>query len=220
VKAMVVIVERKPVKHARIQVLPNGNVRVVAPPDFDVDNFITNHAEWINKKKKEIEELAGEIKGKENLLILNGKFYHLVKDKRFEILDGEEGVVKYYSMRSLKRRLVSTLREELKSTVSFYSRLLGIKYGRIFIKMQKTKWASCSSKANLSFNLAMLALPDKLREYIVVHELAHLIEPKHTKAFWDLVGFYYPDYKTAEKELKKYWVMVERSQIWMKLRSV
>ncbi|AGK61168.1 putative metal-dependent hydrolase [Archaeoglobus sulfaticallidus PM70-1] len=217
---MDVLVERKPVKYARIQVLPNGMVRIVAPPDFDVDTFINDHAEWINKKKKEIEELAGEIKGKENLLILNGKFYHLVKDKSFEILDGEEGVVKYYSMRSLKRRLVSMLREELKSTVSFYSRLLGIKYGRIFIKMQKTKWASCSSKANLSFNLAMLALPEKLREYIVVHELAHLIEPKHTNAFWDLVGFYYPEYKNAEKELKKYWVMVERSEVWRKLRSI
>ncbi|AKG91335.1 putative metal-dependent hydrolase [Geoglobus ahangari] len=217
---MDVLVERKPVKYARIQVLPNGKVRVVAPPDFDVDTFINYHAEWINKKKKEIEELADEINGKENLLILNGKFYHLVKDKSFEILDGEEGVVNYYSMRSLKRRLVSMLREELKSTVSFYSRLLGIKYGRIFIKMQKTKWASCSSKANLSFNLAMLALPEKLRGYIVVHELAHLIEPKHTKAFWDLVGFYYPDYKNAEKELKKYWVLVERCNVWRELRSI
>lgn len=217
---MEVVVERKPVKYARIQVLADGRVRVVAPPDFDVNNFIKKQAEWINKKREEIEEFARGINGKENLLILNGKFYHLVKDRKFEILDGEEGVVKYYSMRSLKRRLSSMLREELKSTVSFYSRLLGIKYGRIFIKMQKTKWASCSSKANLSFNLAMLALPEKLREYIVVHELAHLIEPKHTKAFWELVGFYYPDYINAEKELKKYWVMVERSEIWKKLRTV
>lgn len=217
---MDVLVERKPVKYARIQVLPDGKVRVVAPPDFDVDDFINNNAEWINRKRKEIEELAGEIKGKEDLLILNGKFYHLVKDNGFEIIDGDEGVVKYYSMRSLKKRLVSMLKEELRSTVTFYSRLLGIKYGRVFIKMQKTRWASCSSKANLSFNLAMLALPEKLREYIVVHELAHLVEPSHSKAFWDLVGFYYPDYRNAEKELKKYWVMVEGSEVWRKLRSI
>lgn len=217
---MEIIVERKPVKYARIQVLADGRVRVVAPPDFDVDDFVKKQAKWIKKKRDEIEKFARGVSGKENLLILNGKFYHLVKDRKFEILDGEEGVVKYYSLKSLKRKLANMLREELKGTVSFYSRLLGVKYGKIFIKMQKTKWASCSSKANLSFNLAMLALPEKLREYIVVHELAHLIEPNHTKAFWELVRFYYPDYSNAEEELKKYWVMVERSKAWKKLRSL
>ncbi|WP_330999872.1 M48 metallopeptidase family protein [Archaeoglobus neptunius] len=134
---------------------------------------------------------------------------------------GEEvGVMKYPSLRSLKRKLVEMLRRELKSNVSFYSRLLGGKYGRIFIKMQKTKWASCSSKANLSFNLASLALPEKLREYIVIHELTHLLEARHTKAFWDTVGFYYPEYEEAEEELKKYWVFVERNEVWKRLRWV
>lgn len=214
---MDILVERKPVKNARIQVLADGKVRVVAPPSFKVEDFIKKQAEWINKKLKEIEEFAKEIEGKEGLLLLEGEFYHLVEDERFEILDS---VVKYRSMRDLKRKLAAMLREELRSTVSFYSRLLGIKYGRIFIKMQKTKWASCSSQRNLSFNLAILALPKRLREYIVVHELAHLIEPKHTKAFWEIVEFYYPDYRDAEKELKKYWVLVERNEIWKKLRSV
>ena len=164
--------------------------------------------------------MAEEIKGKERMLILNGKFYHLVKDQKFEIEDGDlGGVVRYFSLRSLKRRLSILLKNELKETTSFYSRLLGIKYGKIYIRMQKTKWASCSSKANLSFNLAMLALPEKLREYIVVHELVHLIEPRHTRTFWDVVGFYHPDYKEAEKELKRYWVLVERNEVWRELRA-
>lgn len=210
----------KPVKNPRIQVLPDGNLRVVAPPNTDVDSFINGHILWIEKKRKEIEEYAKEGKGKENLLLLNGKYYHLVKDKKFEIKTGDEGVIKYFSHKSLKRRLTEMLRSELKETTAFYSRLLGLKYGRIFIKMQKTKWASCSSRNNLSFNLAMLALPEKLREYIVVHELVHLIEHKHTRAFWEMVSFYYPDYRKAEKELKKYWVIVERNKIWKMLRDV
>ncbi len=165
--------------------------------------------------------MASEIRGKERLLLLNGKFYHLTKDREFEVVEGKEGgVIKYYSLKSLKRRLVEMLREELKDTVSFYSRLLGVRYGRIFIKMQKTKWASCSSKGNLSFNLAMLAMPPNLREYVVVHELAHLLESRHSKAFWELVGFYYPDYSKAEEELKRYWVMVERNVVWRRMREI
>ncbi len=216
-----VIIERKPVKHARIHVLADGRVRVVAPPGFDVNSLIKEHSEWIRKKRAEIESIAKEVEGRENMLLLNGRFYHLTKDNTFEILDGEEvGVVKYPSLRSLKRKLVEMLRRELKSNVSFYSRLLGVKYGKIFIKMQKTKWASCSSKANLSFNLASLALPEKLREYIVIHELTHLLEPNHTKAFWETVGFYYPEYEEAEEELKKYWIFVERNEVWKRLRWV
>jgi hypothetical protein len=95
-----------------------------------------------------------------------------------------------------------------------------VKYRRIFIRRQKTKWASCSSKLNLSFNLATLALPRNLREYIVIHELTHLIEPKHSKAFWELVGFYYPDYRRAEEELKTYWIFVERNKVWKKMREI
>jgi len=123
-------------------------------------------------------------------------------------------------MKSLKRKLVERLRSELEVTVPFYSRLLGVKYGRIFIRMQKTKWASYSTKTNLSFNLAALSLPSNLREYIVIHELAHSIEPKHNKDFWEIVGFYYPDYKEAEMELKRYWVLIERNEVWKKLREI
>ncbi len=143
-----------------------------------------------------------------------------MKDRKFEIEDGDEVVVRYYSLKSLRRKLTEILRKELKETTAFYSRLLGIRYGRVFIRMQKTKWASCSSKANLSFNLAMLALPEKLREYIVVHELVHLLEPTHSNAFWELVGFYYPEYRKAERDLKKYWVIVERNEVWKTLRGI
>ncbi len=216
-----IVVERRHVKNARISILPDGIIRVVAPPNFDVESFVREHAEWIEKRKNEIEEVAKEIKGKEDLFLFNGKFYHLVTDESFEVQKGDEiGIVKYRTLKNLKKELVKLLRDELKDVVAFYSRLLGVKYRRIFIRMQKTKWASCSSKLNLSFNLATLALPRNLREYIVIHELTHLIEPKHSKAFWELVGFYYPDYRRAEEELKTYWIFVERNKVWKKMREI
>ncbi|WP_290724276.1 YgjP-like metallopeptidase domain-containing protein [Archaeoglobus sp.] len=81
-----VIIERKPVKHARIHVLADGSVRVVAPPGFDVNSLIKEHLEWIRKKRAEIESIAKEVEGRENMLLLNGRFYHLVMDNTFEIL--------------------------------------------------------------------------------------------------------------------------------------
>lgn len=77
-------------------------------------------------------------------------------------------------------------------------------YNKIFIKKQRTRWGSCSSNKNLNFNYKIALLPDHLSEYIVIHELCHLIELNHSKRFWNLVESYLPDYKTRKKELKNH----------------
>ncbi len=71
---MEMLIERKPVKRARIQILADGKVKVVAPKDFDVNSFIKRYYDWIEKKRAEIEELTKDTKGKEYMLILNGRF--------------------------------------------------------------------------------------------------------------------------------------------------
>ena len=97
---------------------------------------------------------------------------------------------------------------------------LNVQYGRITIRMQKTRWGSCSSKGNLNFNLRMLALPEDLREYLVVHEMAHLRIPNHSHAFWELVSDLVPDYAQAEDALKRYWMIVDRNDIWSVLSEI
>ncbi len=66
----------------------------------------------------------------------------------------------------------------------------------------------------------LMALPESLRDYVVIHELAHLREPKHTKRFREIVGTYYPDYKKAEAELKRYWLLLGWNSVWRALRDV
>lgn len=75
-------------------------------------------------------------------------------------------------------------------------------YKKIFIKNQKTRWGSCSSKGNLNFNYKIIFLPQSLQDYLVVHELCHLREMNHSRAFWNLVAERIPDYKKLSKQLK------------------
>lgn len=86
--------------------------------------------------------------------------------------------------------------------VRYYAGLMGITYGRITIRNQKTRWGSCSAKGNLNFNCLLVLLPDEILDYVVVHELAHRVELNHSPAFWAIVEKYIPDYKKRRKWLK------------------
>jgi predicted metal-dependent hydrolase len=77
-----------------------------------------------------------------------------------------------------------------------------LSYCRISIRNQKTRWGSCSKLGNLSYNYKIILLPERLVDYIIVHELCHLKEFNHSQKFWDLVAQVLPDYKQRRKEIK------------------
>ncbi len=95
------------------------------------------------------------------------------------------------------RRLILNIIEK-------YQKLYPFSYRKIFIKNLKSRWGSCSSAKNLNFNYRLMFLPDRLAEYVVVHELCHLREMNHGVRFWQLVIQAFPDYKALRKALKKY----------------
>lgn len=99
--------------------------------------------------------------------------------------------------------LKKTAKELLPQKVAYYANLMGLKYGRITITSAKTRFGSCSSKGNLSFSFRLMLYPEDAIDYVVVHELAHLIEMNHSKNFYKIVGNILPDYKQRIKLLKK-----------------
>ncbi|PIP33182.1 metal-dependent hydrolase [Candidatus Gottesmanbacteria bacterium CG11_big_fil_rev_8_21_14_0_20_37_11] len=77
-----------------------------------------------------------------------------------------------------------------------------LKFNKIAIKSQKTRWGSCSKKRNLNFNYKVLFLPPKIRDYIMIHELCHIKEFNHSRRFWRLVAKSMPDHGKIIEELK------------------
>ena len=80
---------------------------------------------------------------------------------------------------------------------------IGVTFGRITIRRQRTKWGSCSSKGNLNFNVLLMLAPPDILDYIVVHELCHRRELNHSALFWSEVEKVMPDYREKEKWLKE-----------------
>ncbi len=86
--------------------------------------------------------------------------------------------------------------------LKYFSELYQLKYQKISVRNQRTRWGSCSRQGNLNFNYRLLHLPSNLRDYIIVHELCHLQEFNHSKKFWELVARAIPDYIKIKKELR------------------
>lgn len=86
--------------------------------------------------------------------------------------------------------------------VAYYAPLVGVNYGRITIRNQKTRWGSCSSKGNLNFNCLLMLAPERVLDYVVVHELCHRLEMNHSPRFWTEVERVFPDYRSQKEWLK------------------
>ena len=80
---------------------------------------------------------------------------------------------------------------------------VGVHYGRITIRAQRTRWGSCSAQGNLSFNCLLMLTPDDVMEYVVVHELCHRKEMNHSARFWAEVERVLPGYRESRRWLKE-----------------
>ena len=101
---------------------------------------------------------------------------------------------------------VAALKKEarvyLKEKTDYFADIMNLKYGRISITSAKKRFGSCSSAGNISYSYRLMLYPEEAREYVVVHELAHLKEMNHSKQFYDIVASVLPDYKSRKRLLK------------------
>ena len=107
---------------------------------------------------------------------------------------------------NLTEEKIAELRKSAKNVlpdkVAYYAEIMGLKYGRITITSAKHRFGSCSSKGNLSFSYRLMMYPEAAIDYVVVHELAHIVEMNHSKAFYAVIEKVLPDYKERIKLLK------------------
>ncbi len=109
--------------------------------------------------------------------------------------DVEAALGRWY--RKEARRLITDL-------VRVYTARAGATHKKIFIKDQKTRWGSCSRQGNLNFNFRLVMAPPDILEYIVAHEVCHLVHQNHSRDYWSLVASHYPRFREARKWLRSH----------------
>ncbi len=101
------------------------------------------------------------------------------------------------------KELIKQAKKVIPARVAYYAKMLGVEYGRITIRTQKTRWGSCSSKGNLNFNCLLMLAPPEVLDSVVVHELCHRKHMNHSRAFYAEIESVFPNYKTHHAWLKK-----------------
>lgn len=94
-------------------------------------------------------------------------------------------------------------RQVIPKRVAYYAGKIGVEYGKVTIRRQRTRWGSCSTKRNLNFNCLLMLMPDEVIDAVVVHELCHLLHMNHSPAFYREVERIYPEYRRWNRWLKE-----------------
>lgn len=101
---------------------------------------------------------------------------------------------------------LETLTQQAKAWIpertAFWAKQMGLSYGRVTIRHQRSCWGSCSGKGNLNFNCLLMLFPREVADYVIIHELCHRVNLNHSKEFWALVAKFDPDYATHRSWLK------------------
>ena len=102
------------------------------------------------------------------------------------------------------RQLSHQAAQYIPPRVALYAERIGVSYGRITIRHQRTRWGSCSTKGNLNFNCLLMLTPPEVIDYVIVHELCHRKEMNHSARFWTLVASILPDYTEQKRWLREH----------------
>ena len=160
-----------------LEITPAGQVLGRAPrhmPEAKIQRFVRDKSDWLQKHLQNRET-------EQKALIEEGRFTEC------EI-----------------KKLQALAKQVIPEKVAYYARLMGVTYGRISIRKQKTRWGSCSREGNLNFNCLLMMTPPEVLDYVVVHELSHRLEMNHSARFWAQVEKVIPDYRKPRKWLKEH----------------
>ena len=163
-------------KTMALQIDRSGNVLLRVPfyvGEDEIRRFVTGKRAWI---LKHLNELKNSVSGDEDGVRLT---------------------------ESEMRLLMVRAKRVIPQRAAHYAPIVGVTYGRITIRRQKSRWESCSSGGNLNFNCLLMLVPPKVLDYVVVHELCHRKEMNHSPKFWAVVEEVLPDYKKRRKWLRE-----------------
>ena len=160
-----------------IQILPPGRVVVRAPvtmPEGEIRRLVEMKRSWIQTHLDRVQHREQEKKA--------------------------AGTLSREEIQALAEQAVRELPPRLRQ----WAARVGVTYGRVTIRNQRTRWGSCSARGNLNFNCLLMLCPPRVADYVMVHELCHRKEMNHSPRFWAEVARVMPDWQEARNWLKEY----------------
>lgn len=186
--------------------------------DSYVQDLIVRKSPWIKRKLREA-GLATPPRPRE--FVSGETFPYLGKNYRLKVLEGDTSSVKLQGgyleaivsgslgrkeeqVRSLLVQWYQThARERLREKTRRYAKILQVEPGSVSVKDYKSRWGSCSIKGDISYNWRIVIAPHRIVDYVVVHELCHILEHNHSPDYWRHVGRVIPDFKECRQWLKQ-----------------
>ena len=216
VPAPVVFVRRRSARHYILRLRDDGVVRVTVPwhgSRAEAERFLVARREWVARERHRRESSGGHRRGPwraGTMVLLRGVDVPIAVTPaggRFRVTFGDESLtVAPLEAAHLRGRVESHLRHlaarELPARLSELARLHGLVVSAVSVRNQRTRWGSCSRSGRISLNWRLIQLPPAVRDYVLLHELAHLRHLNHSARFWREVARVCPHYAEARAWLR------------------
>ena len=197
-----------------------GNVSVIVPDALAIEkiqSLLTQKHRWI-KEKLALQEVVIFIKPKE--FVSGEAFSYLGRNYRLKVIEGAYPAIKLYQGRfvvtlrdktidntgAIKQLIIKWFKEHAKSKLiektARYSKIIGVNPLSVGIKAFQSRWGSCSVKGDILYNGKIVMAPNRIVDYVVIHELCHILYHDHSAMFWKTVERYMPDYLECKEWLK------------------
>ncbi|MDQ3883023.1 MAG: M48 family metallopeptidase [Thermoproteota archaeon] len=199
----------------------NG-VQAMVPLNYnakELQNFVASKRDWILKTSKYYSKLKERCGGLEpsSIYFLGSRYrFNVVKDRQPSTMISDTlKLITFHvtDLRRYKQHMQEWYKQQTARIIAdrlpMLANRFNVKYNKVSIKDQKSRWASCSKKGNLHFNLLLSAAPPNVIDYVMIHELMHLIEFDHSRRFWRLVNEADPDYKKHREWLINYSLVIK-----------
>ncbi len=212
----------KQVKNVHLSVYPpSGFVRISAPQHMNLDTvrlFAISKLDWIRRERKKFQEQTRETPreyvDRESHFLWGERYLLKVEEvdstpeiqlrPKHLLLRVRPGTDEERRQALVARWYRDQLRGELPALIAKWEPIIGVKVSRVFVQKMKTKWASCNPKSgNIRLNTELAKKPRECLEYILVHEMTHLLEPTHNAWFQQLMDNFMPNWRTRRDELNR-----------------
>lgn len=209
-------IERSKRKTLSVAITPNGEVVVKAPlnlPEYEIYKFLDEKRSWIESKLNRtasIQEKFKKIINYEQLLVF-GKMLNGYSSGNVSQITLKEDRILFpakITTKNIHKKVLNWYKiladSVLISRTMQISSQVGIKIASVKCTGSRGRWGACNNSKQIFLNWRCVMLPKELIDYVIVHELAHILELNHSPKFWAVVGQILPDFKTRRQQLKQY----------------